>query len=220
MNTLLIKNKILPAITIIFLIALPNLPLNLSYFDTIIGAIIVLIVSYIEFKSEFLKSIGFYKTSNNFKTIFIKAPIIALLLFLGYYFILTPIVIYFTQQPLDYSAFNSIKNNPSLFITSLIFIWISAGFGEEIIWRGYFMKQFAKLFGESKISMIINIVLFGVLFGWMHAYQGISGQIITGIIGMTLAFIFYKNKYNLWLNVAIHGFFDTIALALFYFNFL
>ena len=82
------------------------------------------------------------------------------------------------------------------------------------------MKQFVKLFGEGKLSISLNIILFGILFGMLHSYQGITGQIVTGILGATLSFIFYKHKYNLWLNIAIHGFFDSIAILLFYFELL
>lgn len=33
---------------------------------------------------------------------------------------------------------------------------------------------------------------------------------------MFLAIVFYIRKYDLWFNIAIHGFFDTIALVLLY----
>jgi len=50
----------------------------------------------------------------------------------------------------------------------------------------------------------------------MHGYQGITGQIITGIIGLLLAIIFHLRKYDLWFNIAVHGFFYTIALIVIY----
>lgn len=215
----LFRTKILPIITFILLFILWKAPLGLDYFEMIIAMLIVLLASYIEFKSEFLKQLGFKRSNFTVKNILILAPAIALLLFSAYYFILLPTVTSITQQPIDFSTFNTLKDNPILLIISFFFIWISAAFGEEIVWRGYFMKQFVKFFGDGKLSLFINILVFGILFGSLHSYQGITGQIVTGIIGMLLAFIFYKTKYNLWLNVAIHGFFDTIALFLLYFSF-
>ncbi|CAM1344851.1 CPBP family intramembrane glutamic endopeptidase [Tenacibaculum amylolyticum] len=215
----LFRSKILPVITIILLFIIWKAPLGLDYFEMIIAMLIVLLSSYIEFKSEFLKQLGFKRSDFTSKNILIIAPALALFLFLVYYFVLLPIVTNITQQPIDFSNFNTLKDNPVLLIISFFFIWISAAFGEEIVWRGYFMKQFVKFFGDGKLSLFINILVLGIIFGSFHAYQGITGQIVTSIIGMILAFIFYKTKYNLWLSVAIHGFFDTIALFLLYFSF-
>ncbi|SNR14529.1 CPBP family intramembrane glutamic endopeptidase [Tenacibaculum jejuense] len=220
MNISLFKSKLLPILSIIFLFIFWKLPLNIEYFEIIIATLFVFLVSYIEFKSKFLKSLGFNTKDFKLNNLLIKAPLYAIGLFTLYYFVLLPGVTYLTKQPIDFSDFDSIKNNPSLLIISLVFVWISAAFGEEIVWRGYFMKQFVKLFGEGKLSLTLNILLFGFLFGMLHSYQRITGQIVTGILGAILSFIFYKHKYNLWLNIAIHGFFDTIALLLLYFEFL
>ena len=220
MNISLFKSKLLPVFSILFLFIFWKLPLDIDYFEIILATLFVLLVSYIEFKSKFLKSLGFQKKDFTLNTLLIKAPLYAFGLFVLYYFVLVPGTTYLTKQLIDFSTFDTIKNNPTLLIVSLVFIWVSAAFGEEIVWRRYFMKQFVKLFGEGKLSISLNIILFGILFGMLHSYQGITGQIVTGILGATLSFIFYKHKYNLWLNIAIHGFFDSIAILLFYFELL
>ena len=213
------KTKILPIITILLIFMFWYSTLSVSYLVMIVPMLFVLLVSYVEFKSNFLKQLGFSNSNFNKKNILIHAPLIAFGLFFIYYYVLLPLLTYITKQPIDYSDFDAVKGNPVSLIFLLLFVWISAAFGEEIVWRGYFMKQFVKFFGEGKISMIINILLFGALFGLMHSYQGITGQLLTGIIGMILSYIFYKKKYDLWLNVAIHGWFDTIAILALYFNF-
>ena len=213
------KTKILPIITILLIFMFWYSSLSVSYLVMIVPMLFVLLVSYVEFKYNFLKQLGFSNSNFNKKNILIHAPLIAFGLFLIYYYVLLPLLTYITNQPIDYSDFDAVKGNPVSLIFLLLFVWISAAFGEEIVWRGYFMKQFVKFFGERKISMIINILLFGALFGLMHSYQGITGQLLTGIIGMILSYIFYKKKYDLWLNVAIHGWFDTIAILALYFNF-
>ncbi|CAL2089130.1 CPBP family intramembrane glutamic endopeptidase [Tenacibaculum sp. 190524A05c] len=212
------KTKILPIITILLIFMFWYSSLSVSYLIMIAPMLFVLLVSYIEFKSNFLKQLGFSSSNFNKKNILIHAPLIAFTLFLIYYYVLLPLLTYITNQPIDYSDFDAVKGNPVSLIFLLIFVWVSAAFGEEIVWRGYFMKQFVKFFGEGKISMTINILLFGILFGLMHSYQGITGQLLTGIIGMILSYIFYKKKYDLWLNVAIHGWFDTIAILALYLN--
>ncbi len=220
MNFQSFKTIVLPITTIFFIFILWKSPLNIDYFETIIATLIVLLVSLIEYKKNFIKSLGFNAKNFTAKKTLIKAPIIAFVLFLVYYYILIPSVTFFTKAPIDFSDFDTIKNDYTLLFISIIFIWISAAFGEEIVWRGYFMKQFSKLFGKTNIALLINILLFGVLFGYLHSYQGITGQIITGILGIVLSIIFHFNKNDLWTNVAIHGFFDSFALIALYLDFL
>jgi len=77
-----------------------------------------------------------------------------------------------------------------------------------------------KFFGSSKISIIINILLLGVLFGLSHAYQGITGMVLTAIIGMLFAVIFHIRKNDLWFNIALHFFIDVIGLIYMYYGWL
>ncbi|KZS41946.1 abortive phage infection protein [Aquimarina aggregata] len=216
MNTITLRTKIIPLLAIISVFFIWLLPLGFDYFETIIAAIIILIASAIEFKKGMLKSLGFQKHKFKVIPLLIYTPLIAIGLFILYYFVLIPGVSHFTGDYIDFSNFDKLRGNFIGSLSVLPFIWISAAFGEEIVWRGYFMKQFTKFFGDGKLSLTINIVLFGILFGYLHGYQGINGQIITGIIGSTLVLIFYKRSYDLWFNIAIHGFFDTIALIAIY----
>ena len=97
-------------------------------------------------------------------------------------------------------------------------MWLGSGFGEEIIFRGYFMRQFIKFFGDSKVSIALSILLITGFFGFMHSGQGITGQLVTFLVGSLIALIFYFRKYDLWFVIAVHGFFNTIGLTCFYFG--
>jgi len=161
-------------------------------------------------------SLGFRRNSVKLKSLLIKAPIIAIALFLLYSYILIPAATHLTAKPIDFSQFDVLQGNLLGSLVLLVFIWISAAFGEEITFRGYIMRQLVKFFGDGKLSMLLNILLLGLLFGYVHSYQGITGQIVTGVLGVILATIFYRKKYDLWFTVAIHGFFDTIGLVFMY----
>lgn len=218
MNNITLKQVLIPLITVAIILFIWFGPLNLSYFINIIASIVIIIANYIEYKGKPFIALGFQREKFTFKNIFILAPLVALGLFIFYAFILVPGITKLTQAPIDYSSFNELKGNLPACLISLLIVWISAGFGEEIIFRGYFMRQFVKFFGERKISIVLNIVLLSIFFGFMHSYQGITGQLVTGIIGAILATIFYVRKYDLWFVVAVHGFFDTIALICIYFG--
>ncbi|WP_421986411.1 type II CAAX prenyl endopeptidase Rce1 family protein [Roseivirga sp.] len=53
------------------------------------------------------------------------------------------------------------------------------------------------------------------LFGYMHDYQGITGQVLTGYTGFSMGLV-YLWKRNIWLNIFIHGAIDTISMFLLY----
>ncbi len=214
MNSTFLKTTLVPLLA-------AGLCCLLYVFDYFLGipvAIIALIASVLEYKKNALRSLGFRREGMNLKNLLVLAPLVAGGMFALYSFVLVPGATYLTGQALDFSAFDQYQGNLPAIAIFLVFVWVSAAFGEEILFRGYLMRQFVKFFGESRASMVINIVLFGILFGFVHGYQGVTGQLVTGAIGVLLSVIFYLRNYDLWFNVAVHGFFDTIALIFVYYG--
>ncbi|AXT50334.1 CPBP family intramembrane metalloprotease [Aquimarina sp. BL5] len=214
MNKTFLRTKLTPVIAIILCCIL----YVSGYFQMIIAASILIVASAIEYKKDAFRSLGFQRKRINVKNLLIIAPLVGIFTFLFYSYILVPGVTSLTGQPLDYSVFEPFEGNLPAILNLFVYILASAAFGEEIVFRGYLMRQFTKFFGSSKISIVINILLFGFIFGLSHAYQGISGQIITGILGMFLALVFHIKKDDLWFNIAVHGFIDTIALVYLYYG--
>tara|TARA_R110002020_G_scaffold346625_3_gene560475 strand:+ start:475 stop:1128 length:654 start_codon:yes stop_codon:yes gene_type:complete len=211
-----LRQIVIPLITIAIICFLWFGPIRMSYIENIVISILIIIANYIEYKGKPFSALGFQREKFTFKNIFVLAPLLALVLFAFYVFALVPGITKLTGVPIDYSSFDQLKGNLPASLIALLLVWATAGFGEEIIFRGYFMRQFVKLFGESKVSIVLNIVLLACFFGFMHSYQGITGQIVAGTVGAILALIFYLRKYDLWFVVTVHGFFDTIALICIY----
>ena len=203
-----LRQILIPLITFAIICFLWFGPIYLGFFTNIIVSIVIIIANYIEYKGKAFTT----------KNIFILAPLVAVGLFIFYVFVLVPVITKLTGAPVDYSSFDELKGNLPALLFTLLVVWATAGFGEEIIFRGYFMRQFVKFFGESKISIVFNIILVTGFFGFMHSQQGITGQLVTGVIGALLALIYYLRKYDLWFVIAVHGFFDTIALICIYFG--
>jgi len=218
MNKITLRQTLIPLITIAFICFMWFGPIFRSIVENIIISLVIILANYIEYKGKPFLALGFQREKFTFKNIFVLAPIVALGLFTFYVFALVPGITELTGSPIDYSSFDQLKGNLHACLIALIVVWATAGFGEEIIFRGYFMRQFVKFFGESKVSIVLNIVLFACFFGFMHSQQGITGQLVTGIVGALLALIFYLRKYDLWFIIAVHGFFDTIALICIYFG--
>ncbi|SEL52781.1 hypothetical protein SAMN04487910_2726 [Aquimarina amphilecti] len=214
------KNSLITKLTPIIAVILCCLLYASGYFQMIIAALIFIIASAIEYKKELFSSLGFHGKRTSAKDLLIQAPLLGIVIFFFNGYVLLPSVTYFTGQPIDYSEFEQFVGNLPAILGLFVYMILSAAFAEEIVFRGYLMKQFTKFFGSSKISLVINILLFGFIFGSSHAYQGITGQIVTGTIGMILAIIFHIRKNNLWFNIAVHGFIDTVALIFMYYGWL
>ncbi|MBC8753362.1 CPBP family intramembrane metalloprotease [Kordia sp. YSTF-M3] len=217
MNKITLRQILIPLITISIICFLWFGPFRITI-ENIIISIVIIIANYIEYKGKPFSALGFQREKFTFKNIFVLAPLVALGLFVFYVFVLVPGITKLTGTPIDYSSFDQLKGNLPAFLITLLLVWATAGFGEEIIFRGYFMRQFVKFFGESKVSIVLNIVLITGFFGFMHSQQGITGQLVTWVVGALLALIFYLRKYDLWFIIAIHGFFNTIALTCIYFD--
>ncbi|WP_430966742.1 CPBP family intramembrane glutamic endopeptidase [Spongiimicrobium sp. 2-473A-2-J] len=218
MNKLSLRQTLIPLITIAIICFLWFGPIRIGYIENVVISILIIITNYIEYKGKPFSALGFQREKFTFKNIVVLAPLVALGLFVFYVFVLVPGITKLTGVPIDYSNFDQLKGNLPACLVALLIVWASAGFGEEIIFRGYFMRQFVKFFGESKVSIVLNILLLACFFGFMHSYQGITGQLVAGTVGAILALIFYLRKYDLWFVVAVHGFFDTIALICVYFG--
>lgn len=218
MNNLSLKQKVLPLITLAIICFMYFGPVTRTIFENIIISIIIIIANYIEYKGKPFSALGFYSERFTVKNIFVLAPLVAFGLFVMYVFVIVPGIEMLTGVPIDYSGMGQLKGNLPTTIIWLLIVWATAAFGEEIIFRGYFMRQFVKFFGESKISLLINILIFSSFFGYMHMQQGITGQIVAGSTGAILSLIFYMRRYDLWFNVMVHGFFNTLGLLSFYFG--
>ncbi|WP_148871010.1 CPBP family intramembrane glutamic endopeptidase [Tenacibaculum adriaticum] len=177
----------------------------------------VFIITY--WNDTSLKRIGLHP-----KTSFLKTIGTGLLLFLLLEpildFIIQPLVNKLTGEVADYSAFKSVAHNFSKFLKYFVFILISAGFGEEILFRGFLFRQFSIILPNFKFKTAVIIVLSAVLFSIPHLYQGISGLIMTFIFGLIFAIVYVKTNYNLWVTVTIvlHSLIDSMFITLSYFD--
>lgn len=216
MNKVNLRQTLIPLITISIICFLWFGPIRLSYIENIVIAILIILANYLEYKGKPFSALGFQREKFTLKNILVLAPLVALGLFAFYVFVLVPGMTKLTGVPIDYSNFEQLEGNLQACLIALLLVWATAGFGEEIIFRGYFMQQLVKFFGESKVSIALNIVLLACFFGFMHGYQGITGQLVAGSVGALLALLFYLRKYDLWFVIAVHGFFDTFALICIY----
>jgi membrane protease YdiL (CAAX protease family) len=53
------------------------------------------------------------------------------------------------------------------------------------------------------------------VFGLAHAYQGATGILVTGVLGLVFGLLYLRSK-SLWPLVIAHGLIDTLSLVALY----
>ncbi len=94
-------------------------------------------------------------------------------------------------------------------------VWVavsfSAGFCEEVAFRGYLMTRLRLLFKLD--NWVIPVVVSSAVFGICHAYQGLGGPILIGTYGLLFALLYIRTG-TLWPGIIAHTFQDLLALFL------
>jgi membrane protease YdiL (CAAX protease family) len=116
----------------------------------------------------------------------------------------------------DLDEFRRLIGNTTLLIIAVTLAWVLAAFGEETVWRGYFMNRLTDIFGRSRTGWIVSAVLITLLFGLAHFPQGPTGVIENIIDGAILAALYFATGRNLWAPIIAHGIQDTVDVLLIY----
>lgn len=98
---------------------------------------------------------------------------------------------------------------PELFVW--IFVAITAGICEEIIYRGYLQQQFAFWTKNAFVAMCLS----AALFGCGHIYQGGKRAILMGVFGLLLGYLAQKKK-SLRPGILTHCWQDSVAGTVLY----
>ncbi|MGH7881932.1 MAG: CPBP family intramembrane glutamic endopeptidase [Candidatus Dormibacteraceae bacterium] len=86
---------------------------------------------------------------------------------------------------------------------------ISAGFCEELVFRGYALR----LLHSMGLTGILLLLISAVAFGLVHIYQGVGGVLVTAALGAFLA-VLYIQTGSLWWAILAHAFIDLRILLL------
>lgn len=132
---------------------------------------------------------------------------------------------YFVENPLfhlwfgvhpDLSDFRGIVGNLPALLLILVLNLILAGFGEEMVWRGYAVSRTAEIFGSSRAAWAIAIVGTSVAFGLAHAYQGEAGVTQAAVQGALLGMLYVATDRNLVAPIIAHVTANTCDFILIY----
>ena len=95
-----------------------------------------------------------------------------------------------------------------------IVLWIgtslSAGFCEEVAFRGYFQKQFEAMTGSAAAGVTLQAILFGI----SHGYQGFQAIVMIILFGFLFGILAFWRK-SLRPGMILHAWSDIYAGYLF-----
>ena len=91
-----------------------------------------------------------------------------------------------------------------------VFLWIclsaTAGFCEEVLFRGYFQKQFTRLLRSRWIALVVVSILFGL----GHGYEGAQRMVLIALLGFAFGLMSLLRK-SLRPAMMAHTLQDTIS---------
>ena len=116
----------------------------------------------------------------------------------------------------DLSSYEGIEGNNGLLAIYLTVSWTTAGFGEELIFRGFLMAGLARIFGNTRAAWVMALVVTNVLFGLIHIRTGWGGVVSTGVNGALLAGVYLLSRRSIWAAWIAHSMANTVSFLLIY----
>ena len=123
----------------------------------------------------------------------------------------------FHVDPINH-AFHGLTGNRAAVPFMVYQLVIGAGFGEEVLFRGWMFERLGKWLGGSRAAQLAILLITSVLFGAAHLHeQGLPGAGQAVITGLAFGGL-YLVTGSLALPMVAHASFDLLAYAIIYWD--
>ena len=116
--------------------------------------------------------------------------------------------------PIKLDSLAGVRGNLLNYLALMAVAFIYGGVVEETVFRGFVIGWGSTLFGPR--SVIPLALLSSAVFGAAHFYQGLSGAISTGLIGLGFALLYVGTGKKLLAPVLAHMVLDAIGVTQLY----
>lgn len=114
----------------------------------------------------------------------------------------------------ELERWGDIEGNLRQYLILLALSWISAGFAEEMFFRGFVITRLQAAFNGTRLASVLAVLLAALLFGYVHFYyQGLTGLVNATAIGLIFGTFFLLYKRNLWPLVLAHGSINSLGFT-------
>ena len=120
-----------------------------------------------------------------------------------------------TAQP-DVDNYLYLRENPWIFLVSLLGVYLVSSFGEEVVYRGFLIQRISWLLEGIKFGKTCSVLISAVIFGLAHYTWGITGMVQTGFMGLVLGTFHIRFTNSLIILILAHVYMDTLLLASIY----
>jgi membrane protease YdiL (CAAX protease family) len=115
-------------------------------------------------------------------------------------------------------AYHYLAHNPDALPGAAATMIVTAGFGEETVYRGYLFERLHALWGNGSGATWAIVVLTAVLFGAAHySGQGLAGAEQAALVGLVFGAIFASTR-AIWFLMIAHAAFDLTAVAIIFWD--
>jgi membrane protease YdiL (CAAX protease family) len=178
------------------------------------------IVGWLRLRGESLAGYGLFAPGSWGKVI--GVAILMLVAMYAYMILVNPWVLALLKpwigSGVHLERFDGLKNNAGLYFEILPMIWLSAGFTEEFLFRGFLFNRLLTILGRGPLSFALAALIQAALFSVGHIYQGWPGVVQVAAISLFLLAASRVLKGNLWPAILMHGLVDTLSLGILVFK--
>jgi uncharacterized protein len=173
----------------------------------------VLILIWTKISNTPWRELGFVRPRSWAKTI-----VIGIIFGVAFKFLMKAIVMpLFGAPPINW-AYHFVTGNSSVIPYMLYLIIVTAGFGEEVLYRAWMFERLGKLFGRAIAAKSGIVLITATLFAAAHyPGQGWPGVEQAFVVGLTFGSIFAATGQIFMLMIA-HTAFDLTALWMIYYD--
>jgi membrane protease YdiL (CAAX protease family) len=122
--------------------------------------------------------------------------------------------------PMRLEAFDGLRGDLPRLLVTLLMVWTTVSFGEELVFRGFVQKGLAGALSGGALPplavAILAVVGQALVFGALHGYLGPTGMLNAAVVGLVFGAGVYVVGGNLWPLVIAHGLMDTVGLVAVY----
>ena len=133
---------------------------------------------------------------------------------LGFALLVDPVLSAVTGEPVDLSSFAAVEGNLPNYLVLLAIGLLFGGIAEELVFRGFVIGWGAELFGKPMALPLA--VVSACVFGLAHMYQGWTGVISTGLVGLIFGVLYVACGRRLLPAIMAHATNNFIGVTAIY----
>lgn len=105
----------------------------------------------------------------------------------------------------DMSRYDFVRGDAFAAISMALLLPLTAAVPEEIVYRGFLIRQFESLYGGGAGAATLAVLSQALIFGFVHFQWGIGGIVVASIMGLVWGTAYMLCGRNLWIVILAHS---------------